>query len=54
MARKIRVRGVERVALDTEKLAFVFWMMAKRQVQEKREREQRERDKNQARKAVSS
>jgi hypothetical protein len=54
MARRIKVRGVRREELDTEKIAFVFWMMAKRQVQEKREREQQERDKNQARKAVSS
>jgi hypothetical protein len=55
MARRIKVRGVRREELgSSDKIAFVFWMMAKRQVEEKRQREQQERDKRQAGKAVTS
>ena len=54
MARRIKVRGVRREELDSEKIAFVFWMMAKRHVEEKRQRDQQERDKRQAGKAVTS
>lgn len=52
--RNISVRKVRRDTPDHSTIAFVFWMMAKRQVEEKRQREQQEREKRQARKAVSS
>lgn len=35
--RKLRVVGIPRKAIDTEKLAMVYWMQAKRLAREKRE-----------------
>jgi hypothetical protein len=37
--KRLRVKPVRRKEIDTDKLAMVFWMMAKRQVAEKRARE---------------
>jgi sRNA-binding protein len=54
MARRIRVKGVPRKELDASTISYVFWTMAKRQVEEKRQREQQERDKRQERKGMSS
>jgi hypothetical protein len=54
MARRIRVKGVPRKELDASTVSFIFWTMAKRQVEEKRRREQQERDERQGRKAASS
>jgi hypothetical protein len=39
MTRRIKVRGVRLEELDDEKLALAYWLMAKRAVAEKRERE---------------
>lgn len=40
---RIKVKGIRRKEIDAESLAFVLWMMAKRQVEEKRRREAEER-----------
>ena len=45
MARRIKVVGVRRSEIDTEQLALVYWLQAKRILREKREREAKERDK---------
>jgi hypothetical protein len=44
-ARRIRVKGVRRDEIDTEQLALVYWLQAKRILREKREREAREKAK---------
>jgi hypothetical protein len=41
--RRIKVRGVRRAEIDSDKLALAFWLMAKRAVEEKREREAEEK-----------
>jgi hypothetical protein len=43
MTRKIKVKGVRRTELDTEQLALVYWLQAKRVLRERREREEQER-----------
>jgi hypothetical protein len=45
MARRIKVKGVRKSEIDTEQLALVYWLQAKRVVREKREREAKERAK---------
>ena len=45
MARRIKVKGVRKSEIDTEQLALVYWLQAKRILREKREREKVERDK---------
>jgi hypothetical protein len=37
-ARRIKVRGIRREEIDTEQLALVYWLMAKRAVEDKRRR----------------
>lgn len=49
MARRIRVKGVRKTEIDTEQLALVYWLMAKRQLREKREREAAEKKKRRER-----
>jgi hypothetical protein len=49
MARRIRVKGVRRSEIDTEQLALVYWLQAKRVVRERREREAKEKAKRQRR-----
>jgi hypothetical protein len=41
--RRIKVKGVRRKDLDTEQIAMIFWLQAKRVLRERREREARER-----------
>lgn len=41
--RRIRVRGIKKDEIDTEQLALVYWLQAKRVLREKREREAREK-----------
>jgi hypothetical protein len=41
--RRIKVRGVRRSEIDTDKLALAYWLMAKRAVEEKREREAKDK-----------
>jgi hypothetical protein len=43
--RRIRVKGVKREEIDTEQLALVYWLQAKRVLREKREREAKEKAK---------
>ncbi len=47
MARRIRVKGVRKSAseIDTEQLALIYWLQAKRVLREKREREAAEKAK---------
>jgi hypothetical protein len=37
--RRIKVKGVRRDEIDTEQLALIYWLQAKRVLREKRERE---------------
>jgi hypothetical protein len=37
--RRIKVRGIRRQEIDTDQLALVYWLLAKRAVEEKRQRE---------------
>jgi hypothetical protein len=49
MARRIRVRGVRKSEIDTEQLALVYWLQAKRQLRERRERDAKAEAKRQRR-----
>lgn len=44
-ARRIQVKGVRRDEIDTEQLALIYWLQAKRILRERREREEKERAK---------
>jgi hypothetical protein len=46
VTRRIKIKGIRR-ELDADQLAFVYFTMAKRRVQEKRRREEAERTKRQ-------
>jgi len=37
--RRVKVRGVRRTQIDSDKLALAYWLMAKRAVEEKRAKE---------------
>jgi hypothetical protein len=37
--KRIKVRGIRKDEVDTDQLALVYWLMAKRAVEEKRQRE---------------
>lgn len=50
----MKVKGIRRQEIDADQLAFVFWTMAKRQVEDKRRREQAEREARQDRGEVPS
>jgi hypothetical protein len=39
MARRIRVKGVRKSEIDTEQLALVYWLQAKRILKERRQAE---------------
>ena len=43
--RRIKVRGIRRDEIDIDKLALAYWLMAKRAVEEKRQREAEEKAK---------
>ncbi len=43
--RRIKVRGIQRHEIDIDKLALAYWLMAKRAVEEKRQREAEEKAK---------
>jgi hypothetical protein len=42
------VKGVRRDEIDTEQLALIYWLQAKRVLREKREREAQEKAKRRA------
>jgi hypothetical protein len=48
--RRIKVKGIKRDEIDTEQLALIYWLMAKRQLRERREREAQEKAKHRERK----
>jgi hypothetical protein len=48
--RRIRVKGIKKDEIDTEQLALIYWLQAKRVLREKREREAQEKAKNRGRK----
>ena len=48
--RRIKVKGIKRDEIDTEQLALIYWLQAKRVLREKREREAQERAKRRERK----
>ncbi len=48
--RRIKVKGIKKDEIDTEQLALIYWLQAKRVLREKREREAREKAKNRGRK----
>ncbi len=37
--RRIKVRGIRKEEIDSDQLALVYWLMAKRAVEEKRQRD---------------
>jgi hypothetical protein len=45
MARRIKVKGVRKSEIDTEQLALVYWLQAKRLLRERREAEAKARAK---------
>jgi hypothetical protein len=47
--RRIKVKGVRRSEIDTDQLALVYWLMAKRTLRERREHEAKARAKRQQR-----
>lgn len=46
---RIRVKGVRKQEIDTEQLALVYWLQAKRVLRERREREAKARAKRRGR-----
>jgi len=41
--KRIKVRGIRKKEIDTDQLALVYWLMAKRAVEDKRQRESEEK-----------
>ena len=48
--RRIKVKGIKKDEIDTEQLALIYWLQAKRVLREKREREAQEKAKRRERK----
>jgi hypothetical protein len=48
-ARRIKVKGVRRDEIDTEQLALIYWLQAKRVLRERREREAKAKAKRKGR-----
>jgi hypothetical protein len=53
-SRRIKVKGVRREEIDTEQLALVYWLQAKRLLRERRASEQAARQKAKRRKVEGS
>jgi hypothetical protein len=49
LTKQIKVKGIRRDPIDTEQLALIYWLQAKRVLRERRERESREKAKQQRR-----
>ena len=47
--RIIKVKGIRREPIDTDKLAYVYWCMARRAVEEKRKRKAEDKKKERVR-----
>lgn len=41
--RRIKVKGIRKDEIDSEQLALIYWLQAKRVLRERREREAQER-----------
>jgi hypothetical protein len=48
-SRRIRVKGVRKSEIDSEQLALIYWLQAKRVLRERREREAKEKKKRRER-----
>ena len=48
-SRRIKVKGIKKDEIDTEQLALIYWLQAKRVLREKREREAAEKAKRRRR-----
>lgn len=48
--KRIRIKGIKREQIDTDKLALAYWLMAKRAVEEKRRREAEDKKQRRGRK----
>jgi hypothetical protein len=48
-SRRIRVKGVRKSEIDSEQLALIYWLQAKRVLRERREREAQEKKKRRER-----
>jgi hypothetical protein len=48
--RRIKVKGIKRDEIDTEQLALIYWLQAKRVLRERREREAAEKAKRRGQK----
>jgi hypothetical protein len=49
MTRRIKVKGIRKSEIDSEQLALIYWLQAKRVLRERREREAAEKKKRQER-----
>ena len=47
--RRIKVKGIKKDEIDTEQLALIYWLQAKRVLRERREREAQEKVKRRER-----
>jgi hypothetical protein len=52
-SRRIRVEGVKKDVIDTEQLALIYWLQAKRILREKREQEAKAKAKRERRRERS-
>ena len=50
--KRIRIKGIRREQIDTDKLALAYWLMAKRAVEEKRRREAHDKTERRSRKTA--
>ena len=50
-SRRIKVKGVRRDEIDSEQLALIYWLQAKRVLRERREQEAKAKAKRQERKS---
>ncbi|HKP90642.1 MAG TPA: hypothetical protein VJT75_11805 [Thermoleophilaceae bacterium] len=50
--KRIRIKGIRREQIDTDKLALAYWLMAKRAVEEKRRREAEDKKERRSPKAA--
>jgi hypothetical protein len=49
LTKQIKVKGIRRDPIDTEQLALIYWLQAKRVLRERREQEARAKAKRQRR-----
>jgi hypothetical protein len=49
MPQRVKIKGIRKSEIDTEQLALVYWLQAKRVLRERREREASEKAKRRER-----